>query len=196
MIKSYADYKKYLKADLRSQGKSLGLKRFVFDPLVRFTFLLRFNEYLLNTKKPAFLRFFWLVWFKRLSVKLSFSIPFNVFDAGVAFVHYGQLIINPKAQIGKNCRIHNGVNLGGYSGMANTFKNESIQPTRIGDNCYIGPGVKIIGGVSIASNTVIGANCVVSKSFAEENITIAGVPGKILSTSGSDGFLIKGAEFD
>ena len=84
MINSYNDFKAYLKADFRSQNKSLNMKSFIFDPLVRFTWLLRFNEYLLNSKKSMAIRFFWLLWFKRLSIRLGFSIPFNVFDQGMA----------------------------------------------------------------------------------------------------------------
>jgi serine O-acetyltransferase len=196
MIQSYSDYKDYLMADLRSQEKCLNPKGFFFDPLVRFTFLLRFNEYLLNSKKPIILRFFWLIWFKRLSIKLGFSIPFNVFDKGVAFVHYGLLIINPRSKIGKNCRIHAGVNIGGAGGFLKKFDSEKIYAPILGDNCYIGPGAKLFGGITIGDNCVIGANSVVNKSFNETGCTIAGVPAKIISDKGSKRFVIEGSDIE
>ena len=51
----------------------------------------------------------------------------------------------------------------------------------LGDNVYIGPGAKLFGKITIADNISIGANAVVTKSFEQENISIAGVPAKIIS---------------
>ena len=64
----------------------------------------------------------------------------------------------------------------------------------IGDNVFIGSGAKIIGEVTIANNIAIGAGAVVTKSFSEDNITIAGVPAKIISHKGSEKNLIKATE--
>lgn len=194
MIQSYRDYKECVSADMRSQNKCFTIKSFLFDPLLRFTYLLRFNEYLFNTKKPIVIRLFWLLWFKRLSLKLGFSVPMNVFDAGVAFVHYGLLIINPRSKIGKNCRIHAGVNIGGNAGLIAKFDSEKQYAPELGDNCYIGPGAKLYGSIVIGSNSVIGANSVVNKSFHEGEQTIAGIPAKCISLKGSQGYLIEGAE--
>ena len=47
----------------------------------------------------------------------------------------------------------------------------------IGNNVEIGFGAVIIGKI-IADGIKIGANSVVTKSFLEPNITIAGVPAK------------------
>ena len=49
---------------------------------------------------------------------------------------------------------------------------------KIGNNVEIGFGAVIIGKVIIADGIKIGANSVVTKSFLEPNITIAGVPAK------------------
>lgn len=48
----------------------------------------------------------------------------------------------------------------------------------IGNNVEIGFGAVIIGKIKIADGIKIGANSVVTKSFLEPNITIAGVPAK------------------
>ena len=55
----------------------------------------------------------------------------------------------------------------------------------IGDNVWIGPGAKIFGKIFIADNIAIGANSVVNRSFAEQNITIAGIPAKKIKDSGN-----------
>lgn len=50
---------------------------------------------------------------------------------------------------------------------------------KIGDNCYIAAGARIIGGVEIGNNCVIGVNAVVTKSFPD-NCIIAGIPAKVI----------------
>ena len=85
--------------------------------------------------------------------------------------HHGTIIVNMGAKVGANCRLHACVNIGTEAGYG-------FKAPLIGDNCYIGPGVKIYGKINIAQGTVIGANAVVNKSSEEENIAIAGVPAK------------------
>ena len=130
-------------------------------------------EYFSNCKNSIFSRvmlYFISRSFFRISMKLGFSIPINVFEPGLSIPHYGTIIVNPSASIGCNCRLHTGVTIGANSGS-------SKSPT-IGKNCYIGPGAKIFGDISIADNVVIGANSVVNKSITESNIAVAGVPAK------------------
>lgn len=103
-------------------------------------------------------------------IRLGFEIPINVFDYGLRINHYGYLVVNGGARIGKFCDIHQGVNIG-----------QNIEPgsvPTIGDNVWIGPGAKLFGKITIANRIMIGANAVVNKSFVEENITIAGVPAR------------------
>lgn len=53
---------------------------------------------------------------------------------------------------------------------------------------YIGPGAKIIGAVTIGNNVAIGANAVVTHNVPD-NAVVAGVPAKILSMNGADGYV-------
>ena len=90
--------------------------------------------------------------------------------------HFGNIVVSPLAKIGEFCDIHQGVNIG---------KGESDgKAPVIGDNCWIGPGAKLYGGVVIGNEVMIGANAVVNKSFAQDAVTIAGVPAKIISQKG------------
>ncbi len=189
MIGSWNEFLFYVKCDTKNRNLESLTKAFIFNPVFRFTILLRFNEYLLNTRKFLLLRSFPLFWFKRLSVRLGFSVPFNVFEPGLVIVHYGLLVVNPSAKIGKNCRIHAGVNIGASAGFKMDTDKVSYAPT-IGDNCYIGPGAKIFGPIKIGHNCVIGANAVVNKDFFEDRVTIAGIPATIISDKGSEGKII------
>ncbi|WP_319421336.1 acyltransferase [Pleurocapsa sp. FMAR1] len=59
-------------------------------------------------------------------------------------------------------------------------KKEKSPEIVIGDRVWIGSNCKILKGVHIANNSVVAANSVVTKSFAEEKVLIAGNPAKII----------------
>lgn len=50
---------------------------------------------------------------------------------------------------------------------------------RIGDNCWIGAGAKILAGVTLGQGTVVAAGAVVTKSFGPYSV-IGGVPAKLI----------------
>ncbi len=120
----------------------------------------------------------------QLCNKYSWTIPPNVFGPGLAIVHRGTVVVSGHAKIGENCRIHVCVNIGSAA-----INGESGAP-RLGDNVYIGPGVKLYGPIEIGSNTAIGANSVVNHSFKEGNCTIAGAPAKKNSNKTSKGLIL------
>lgn len=65
--------------------------------------------------------------------------------------------------------------------------SSAASPT-IGDNVFIGPGARIFGEITIADGVVIGANSVITKSFLEPYVTIAGAPARKISERGTDSF--------
>ena len=179
MINSKKTYLHYLKSDQIALGmnhNSLGfkIKEFLFPTLIwSFQKTLRKLEYQNNCKNKGFgkLYFYYLKYkFRKISIKLGFSIPINVFGPGLSIVHYGTIVINIATKVGANCRIHACTNIGASGG--------SNKAPQIGDNVYIGPGAKIYGNIAIANNIAIGANAVVNKSFEEDGIMIAGNPAK------------------
>lgn len=179
MIKSKEDLKFYLACD----KQALGLKQRNFikellvpNPILSFQRTLRYLEYYSNVSSFShrILKPITQFRFRQLSLKLGFSIPINVFGPGLSIAHYGTIVVSQYARIGAYCRIHACVNIGASGG-----NNDA--PT-IGDNCYIGPGAIIFGGISIAHNVTIGANATVNKSHRIENCVIAGTPAKIMKT--------------
>ena len=188
-VTSYKELKFFVRKDMIAEGRDSFFKEFCLSPVFRFIFLLRINEYLMNTNKSFFIRAFPLLWYKRLGVRLGFSVPFNVFGYGLGIVHYGLLIVSPDARVGRNCRIHAGVNIGGSAGLKKKGDHKKYAPS-IGDNVYIGPGAKLFGAIKIGDNCVIGANAVVNKSFEANNVTIAGIPAKVISKKGSEGLIL------
>lgn len=179
MIKSYADYRFYLKQDM--------ISRFGYDPsfleimkigkIYKFHKLLRKTEYLVNCKKNRLITSFYKIRLYSIERKLGWIIPINTFEYGLCIVHEGPVVINGNAHFGINARLHICVNVG---------TNKGKKAPKFGDNIYIGPGAKIFGDIKIGSDVAIGANSVVNISFLENNITIAGVPAKKISNKGTD----------
>lgn len=193
MIATWRDLSSFIGADFASMGHQRRLRALVVDPVARVVVLMRVLEYVSNAGAPAFVRLPVLFMFRRACIRLGFSLGPNIFGPGVAIVHYGLLVIDPTTRIGKNCRIHMGVHIGGAAKFVARGTESDYSP-RIGDNVYIGPGAKIYGPVRIGNNCTIGANSVVTKSFADEGLTIAGVPAAVIATGGNGERVIRGAE--
>lgn len=193
MIGSWTDFKSYARADFRSRGQPLTLRVILLDPVARMTLVMRLHEFLLNTGKPRLVERAALFWFRRLAVKLGFSLGPNIFGPGVAIVHYGLLVIDPTTRIGKNCRIHMGTHIGGAAQFVAPEEAHMYSP-RIGDNVYLGPGCKLYGPIVIGDDCVIGANAVVTRSFPDKGLVLAGVPAKIIATGSKAERVIKGAD--
>lgn len=156
-----------------------------FNYIWKYQIALRKAEYHLNNKGIChkFLYYYHYYRFRKMGIKLNIEIWPNQFGPGLSIAHAGTIIVNGNASIGANCRIHEGVTIGATNG--------SELAAIIGDNVFIGSGAKIIGEVTIANGVAIGANSVVVKSVKDENVSIAGVPAKIISRNGSDNNLRK-----
>jgi len=115
--------------------------------------------------------------FEILGILCGFELPLNRIGKGLSIAHKGTIVMNSSAFLGENCRLHVGVNIGTVPGCPN------VAP-RIGNNVYIGPGVKLYGKIEIANGIMIGANSVVNKSFTQENICIAGAPARKINDMG------------
>ena len=182
MITSKKLYKDFCKADLNANlnqyenQSGINYKLYnLFNPLRRFLRLLRRTEYFKNCKKGILDRILYIYYlrkFKKMSIKLGYSIPLNVFGPGLSIPHYGTIVVSTAAKVGKNCRLHVCVNIGATSGSTNA--------PQIGDNVYIGPGAIIFGDIYIADNVTIAANATVNKSVNVPNVIIGGTPAEIL----------------
>lgn len=186
-IRSREDYIRFLECDkiaLRVPRNRKWPRPFL-DDVWRYQILLRKLEYrlirrgLINRIFAGFTK----LRFKRLGVRLGFTVDPYVFGPGLSIAHYGSLTVNPNAKVGSNCRIHEGVTIGATNG--------SDKAPIIGDNCFIGSGAKVIGDIIIGDNVAIGAGAVVVNSYADSNITLGGVPAKIISHNGSDSNIVK-----
>lgn len=184
-IRSYQEYLAYLEADRLALGRSKSLKSLLLDDIWKFQRTLRRLEYLTNCDGNRLIRIWTAYRFRKLKVKLGFTIPINVFGPGLSIAHQGTIVVNDGARVGANCRLHVCTNIGTEAGK------ERDAPS-IGDNCYIGPGAKLFGKITIGPNVAIGANAVVNSDFVDGNVTLGGVPAKVISQKTSEGLLVAG----
>lgn len=148
---------------------------FVKDPCVRiwkYQKILRYTEYFCNQK--GILK--WLIYpllrkeKNRRGLKLGLEIVEGSFGEGLTIFHSGNIVVNGFARIGKDCKLH-GANCIGNDGI-------TLDTPVIGDRVDIGAGASIIGGITIADDITVGAGAVVTKSFTEPGIVIAGIPAR------------------
>jgi acetyltransferase-like isoleucine patch superfamily enzyme len=87
-------------------------------------------------------------------------------------------------EIGNNCSISAGVQIYSHDSVqwaiSEGIERYEYAPTRIGDNCYVGPNVIIAKGVEIGDGSIIGANSFVNKSFSAGS-KIGGSPARQLN---------------
>mgnify|MGYP003636814745 CR=1 FL=1 len=182
MIKSKKDLKYFISEDAKQYppdriGDSI-LERPKYM-IKRYLYFLRKTEYAVNVLQERkslvaaygkILQVYYHYKMRKLSWKLGFQFAENVLGPGVKIYAYGTIIINANAKIGKNCVIYPGVTIGG--------KNVNEWP-KIGDNCFIGLGAKVIGGLTIGDNVIVAPNSVVIRDV-ESNAIVGGIPAKRL----------------
>lgn len=115
--------------------------------------------------------------------KFGIDIPFNTrIGAGFYIGHFSCIFVNEDCVIGDNCNVSQGVTIG------TSNRGERAGNPVIGNNVYIGPGAKVIGAIKVGDDVAIGANCVVTRDVPDHAV-VAGVPGRVISTKGSAGYV-------
>jgi serine O-acetyltransferase len=103
--------------------------------------------------------------------------PGAVIGQGVFIDHGMGVVIGETSVIGNNCLLYQGVTLGG------TGKQEGKRHPTLQDNVVVGAGAKVLGAITVGSNTRIGAGSVVLRDVDAES-TVVGVPGRVVHQSG------------
>jgi serine O-acetyltransferase len=96
--------------------------------------------------------------------------------------HYGNIVINSKVVLGKNCTISQGVTMG------NTKRGKNIGNPTIGDRVWIGTNSVIVGGITIGNDVLIAPLSFVNFDVPDKAV-IAGNPAQIINYKGSEGYI-------
>lgn len=147
-----------------SRNKKSFVKHLYASPGFKFLFFFRLAQYYNRKTLHGFI-FYQL--YKKYSIKYGFQIPLSVkIGEGLAMPHFGNIVVNSKAQIGSNCNILHGVTLG------NNRHGKTVGAPIIGNNVFIGPGAAIIGGIKIGDNSLIAANSYVNINIPADSIVL------------------------
>ena len=103
--------------------------------------------------------------------------PGAVIGHGVFIDHGMGVVIGETSVVGDNCLLYQGVTLGG------TGKQEGKRHPTLRDNVVVGAGAKVLGAITVGSNTRIGAGSVVLRDVDADS-TVVGVPGRVVHQSG------------
>ncbi len=107
-------------------------------------------------------------WITNIDIHPACKIGHRVFiDHGIG------VVIGETAEVGNEVTIYQGVSLGGVS-LEKTKRHPTIE-----DNVVIGAGAKVLGNITIGTNSKIGANSVVITSVPP-NSTAVGIPAKVV----------------
>lgn len=105
----------------------------------------------------------------------------NVWIGQQCFIHAGGgLDIGPNVGIGPQVKIHAARHTQPEPGQPILFAPIELRPIVIEEDVNIGLGAIIMGGVTLAKETRVGAGAVVTKNFPPGSVLI-GVPAEIMS---------------
>lgn len=182
MIRTKEELEFFLAADRYALGRSAG-RPTLNDLVWKYQVLLRKCEYLegLASRTGSLLLRLLQARKKRLGYLLGFDIPTGVFGPGLRINHYGCIVVNAKAKVGRWCDIHQGVNIGANNSLN---RSDSLVPI-LKSNVWIGPGAKLFGAIEVGAGAVIGANAVVNKDVPPHS-TVAGTPAKVIAEHGTE----------
>ncbi|HWA01670.1 MAG TPA: hypothetical protein VG841_15285 [Caulobacterales bacterium] len=185
---SARELRAYIGADLHRYAgrRTLGafMRHYWFTPPFRYTVWMRIAGYL---RRRRWSRYTLYVPAKLMQLryrhKFGISIPEHAaIGPGLFISHGGGIVVNGDAVLGANINLSHNVTIG----QANRGAKRG-SPV-IGDHVFIAPGAAVIGHVHIGDQCAIGANAVVTKDAPPSSV-LAGVPAKIVSESGSDGYV-------
>jgi len=146
----------------------------------KMTFWFRIGNFLCERKSVIRL-FFVRVHYKRLMYRTGIQLPIGTqVGGGLQFKHFNGIVVNDKAVIGRNATLFDGVTVG-----VNLRPDGDGGSPVIGDNVVLCSGAKIIGGVTIGRNSIVGANAVVTRDIPEDAVA-AGIPAKVIKMGGGE----------
>lgn len=151
----------------RESGKYLShfqmLKK-CFSPNLHYIYWLRNTQ---KHSKSSLIGKFYRLILRHYQIKYGFQIYAETeIGEGLYLGHWGALVINPKAKIGKNCNIAQGVTIA----QANRGKNEGVPV--IGNEVWIGPNAVIVGNITIGNNVLIAPNAYVNMDVPDNSIAL------------------------
>lgn len=175
----------YYKADLYRYYGVCNFKIFILAlakiPGFRYTFLLRASK---RHKNTIFLNFIFSFLLRHYQYKYGFQIHRDtLIGDGLYIGHFGNIIININAVIGKNCNLTAGVVIG------QTNRGEFKGAPTIGNFVWIGANSIIVGKIKIGNNVLIAPGSFVNKDVPDNTIVIGNPARYFFKDNATEGYI-------
>ena len=145
------------------------LRYLFFTPGFRYVFFFRKSQAASN----IFSKILWKFLLRQCMLRTGIQIPSETtIGRGFRIAHFGHIVINPAAVIGKNFNISHGATIGNAEGK---LKGTPV----IGDNVSIQTNADVIGSITIGNDVLIAPNAFVNFDVPDGAIVL-GNPGKII----------------
>lgn len=166
-MKSTFSYDLYRSEGPRSKNLFVKLRKILFTPGCTYVFLFR------HAHESILFKPLWRLMLHIEKVITGIQIPVGTqIGKGLRILHFGTIVVNPYAKIGKNFNIAQGCLIGMSEG-----KKKGVPI--IGDNCYMGANSIIVGGVTIGHDVLIAPGAFVNFDVPSNSVVI-GNPGTII----------------
>lgn len=163
-----------IKSDMKNHGgigfiKSLSV--YFFDARFRLLLNYRIGRYLILNNIRLIPQFYKYKQITKRSCQISYHS--NIGEL-VKFIHPIGIVIGDNVIIGDKVKIWQNVTIGSHGKTGLNLKYPIIK-----NEVKIYAGAKVIGGITLGFNSIVGANSVVLKTISENSI-VAGVPARLI----------------
>lgn len=167
----FSELKEYIRSDIYRFHGRMDFREFILCLLTQRTFKILFWFRVTHAfGRHPFIGFVVRWKYRRVCEKYCVDLPWQTkIGKGIKLSHAYGLVVHGDTIIGDNVLLTHQVTLATEKGRAPV----------IGSRVRISPGAKIIGGVHIGDNVVVGANAVVVKDIPSNTVAV-GVPARIL----------------
>lgn len=161
------------------------LQAWLREPGFRFTFYLRKVQYYAARKNGIGVLPF--VYNRLLLNHYKFRYGFDIsptthIGPGFYLGHFGGVVISPYAVIGANVNINKGTTIGA------TSRGKRLGAPVLEDKVWVGSNATIVGKITVGRESLIAPGAFVNFDVPPRSVVL-GNPGRIVSESGSDGYV-------
>ena len=136
------------------------------DFIMEYLKSMRYCCYFSENQAPFYslpLRLYHSIRYRKLGMKLGFSIGFESLGYGAVIPHYGTIVVGSSNRIGNYAVLH-------------TSTCISDNGKIIGDALYLSTGAKMTRKLRLGDNVSVASNSVVNNDFIEGNCLLTGMP--------------------
>lgn len=147
--------------------------RYNKTPILNINFLAviiyRLSNYAYKKKLFLISKLFWVLNRTIMSIDID---PGATFGGSLLVIHGIGIVVGRNVVANGDVTIYHGVTIGGNMGKVDYINDTKISQPILHDDIILGPGCKILGPIILGSNTVIGANSVLTKTVGENSLVL------------------------